>query len=128
MDHGKSPEPQRKDGGLALNSKRKGTAAENELAQLLTIRGIPAQRNEQGIYAEYWGGYGNPDILAIIAGKELHIECKRTEKLRLYDAIRQAERDCAGRIPIVAHRKNRDIWRVDLALADFLTLTGNPTK
>lgn len=107
-----------------MNVKRKGTAAENELLHLLHEYGIRAERNEQGLLADFIGGFGNPDILAKIGGEELHVEVKRTERLQLNAAIKQAERDCAGRIPVIAHRRNRDCWRVTLTLNDFLTLVG----
>ena len=36
-----------------------------------------------------------------------HIEVKRVERLNVSEAMRQAMRDAAGRVPVVVHRKNR---------------------
>ena len=40
----------------------------------------------------------------------LHVEVKRDERLSLAEACAQAERDCGGKIWIVAHRRNRGPW------------------
>ena len=114
-----------------MNSKAKGNQAEREIETL--IRGlhspaITAQRNRQGLQAALMGeggfrtGEGNPDILLTIGGHEIHLESKRTERLRLNDAMKQAEHDANGRIPAVAHRGNRQPWRITLNLMDLLDL------
>ena len=107
-----------------MNSKKKGDAGERELLHLLEDRGIECRRNQQGLLAGFCGGKGNPDIWARIGGRELHVECKRTERLSLYAAIQQAQRDAEGTaaIPVVAHRMNRRPWVVVLSLDDFLGL------
>ncbi len=105
-----------------MNSKRKGNAGELEVMHLLEGCGIPCRRNEQGILAGFVGGRGNPDIEAVIGGHPLHIEVKRTERLQLYPALAQAQRDAVGMIPVVAHRMNRHPWIVILTLDDFLDI------
>lgn len=107
-----------------MNSKRKGNAGELELLHQLEARGITARRNDQ----KWTGGLDNPDIAADVRGLPLHIEVKRTERLRLREALRQAERDAAGRVPVVAFRGNREPWRVVLRLEDFLKLTVEDDK
>lgn len=98
-----------------MNSKRKGNDGEREICRYLTERGFPAHRNEQ----MYIGGTGNPDVSA--EGLEaFHIECKRVERLNITNAMKQAERDAAGKVPLVIHRRNREAWRVTLNLSDFL--------
>ena len=98
-----------------MNSKAKGTRGENELREYLTAAGYPAHRNDQ----RYEGGYNKPDITA--QGLEhLHIECKRVEKLNITDAMQQAQRDAAGRTPVVIHRKNRAEWLITMRLMDYL--------
>lgn len=102
-----------------MNSNRKGRAGELELCGFLTDRGFPAHRNDQ----RHCGGRGNPDISA--EGLErFHLECKRVEALDLGAALRQAVRDCAGRVPAVVHRRNREGWLVTLRLEDFLKEVG----
>ena len=104
-----------------MNSKRKGTAGENELCAHLTAAGYPAHRNEQ----RFIGGTGNPDIEA--AGLEhLHIECKRVEHLNITEAMHQSEHDAAGRVPVVIHRRNREPWLITMRLSDYLTGAAQP--
>ena len=106
-----------------MNSKRKGNAGELELLHLLEERGILCRRNEQGIFADFRGGKGNPDLQARIGGHDYHIECKRTERFSLYPALEQAQRDAVNMTPVVMHRQNRKEWVCILSLEDFLRLT-----
>lgn len=106
-----------------MNSKRKGSAGERELAAYLTARGFPAHRNDQ----RYTGGRGVPDVSA--EGMDcLHFEVKRVERLNVSEAFAQARRDALGRVPIVAHRRSREPWLVTLALSDFLELWKSYSK
>lgn len=99
-----------------MNSKAKGSAGERELCAYLTARGFPAHRNDQ----RYVGGIGNPDVDA--EGLEgYHFEVKRVERLNVPEAMRQAIHDAAGRVPVVAHRRNREQWLITMRLDDFLT-------
>lgn len=98
-----------------MNAKAKGSAGERELCAYLTAEGFPAHRNDQ----RYTGGVGNPDISA--EGLEgYHFEVKRVERLNLGAAMEQAEHDAAGRVPVVASRRNRRPWLVTLRLSDWL--------
>ena len=100
-----------------MNVKRKGTAGENELAQILRAAGIRAYRNDQ----IYKGGKDNPDVSAEVFDLPLHIEVKRVEKLNVSEAVKQAVKDAkAGSLPIVAHRRNREQWLVTMPLAVLL--------
>lgn len=102
-----------------MNVKRKGNAGEREFLALLGEYGVEACRNEQ----RYVGGLDNPDISADIGDIPFHVEVKRTERFRLYDALNQARRDANGRrIPLVAHRQNRRPWVIVMDAADFLQL------
>lgn len=76
--------------------------------------------------ANFKGGRGNPDISATVAGHPLHIEVKRTERLRLSEAMRQAKRDAVNAIPVVVHRASRQPWVISLELSEFLAIfAGN---
>lgn len=98
-----------------MNSKRKGTAGERELAGILRSHGYDAHRNDQ----RYIGGLDNPDVS--LPG--LHIECKRIEALRLYPSLEQARRDANGHaLPCVMHRKNHAPWVAIMYLDDFIQL------
>ena len=100
-----------------MNVKRKGTAGENELAEILRRSGIRAYRNDQ----IFKGGQGNPDVYAEIGTLPLHIEVKRVEKLNVPEAMNQAINDSAdGHLPVLCHRRNRGKWLVTVPLDDLI--------
>lgn len=85
------------------------------MCAILTAEGFPAHRNEQ----RYVGGLGNPDISAE-GLEDYHIEVKRVERLNINEAMRQAEADADGRVPVVVHRRSRRPWLVTMRLSDWL--------
>ena len=87
------------------NSKRKGTVAERELANIFTAAGVPSRRSVQ-----YCGRAGDADI--VCDHLDLHIEVKRTEQLRLTEVIAQASSDSGGKPWIIVHRSNGRPWMV----------------
>lgn len=96
-----------------MNSRNKGAVGERELAKKLRMFGHMARRGQQ-----YCGANGDADVVGLPG---IHIECKRTERLSLYDAMDQAKRDSNGiDIPVVMHRKNNCDWVVILSLDDFM--------
>ena len=103
---------------MAINSKRKGKTGELELARKLREYCYETRRTVQ-----YNGkaDEGQADLLGL---PHVHIECKRTEKLSLYDAVNQAKRDSEGsdKLPVVFHRKNNCEWLAILPLDDFMKL------
>lgn len=102
-----------------MNSKKKGSAGERELLHLLEAHGIEAHHNLQ----QFVGGVDNPDIAATVCGIPLHVECKRTERLRLSEAVTQAVHDANGHaLPVVVHRSNRQPWLVTVRLEDVFQL------
>lgn len=98
-----------------MNSRQKGKAGELEAAQFLREHGFDGAK--RGV--QYRGGGDSPDLVGLPG---CHVEVKRTERLDLYAALDQAQRDSAGtgRIPVVAHRRNRREWVAILPLAEFL--------
>ncbi len=98
-----------------MNSRAKGIRGELELAHWLEAHGIPAARGQQRA-----GGSDSPDVVHVIPG--LHIECKRTENLRIWEALAQANDDCGDRIPSVWFRRNRWQWHVVLPAEDFVQI------
>lgn len=98
-------------------SRQKGKRGERELARLLTEQGFEARRGVQ-----YRGGPDSPDVLCPDL-PDLHFEVKRTERLRLYDAVEQAVAEAGdNQVPVVAHRRNRHGWVAVLRLEDLLTI------
>ena len=103
---------------MGVNSKRKGKTGELELARKLKEHGYDVRRSVQYNGKEE---EGQADLLGLPG---IHIECKRTEALRLYEAVEQAKRDSKGKnqIPVVFHRKNNCEWLAILTLDDFMKL------
>lgn len=101
--------------GERKNSRRKGAEGERELAKILREYGYNTRRGQQ-----YSGANGDPDVVGLPG---IHIECKRVERLNVYDAISQAVRDCAGKsLPAVFHRKNKCNWLVTMRFEDWINL------
>lgn len=102
---------------MAINSKRKGSNGERELANAIKKHGYECRRSVQ------YNGYdpeGKPDVIGLPG---IHIECKRVEKLNIDTAYDQAVRDCkAGDLPAVFHRKNRRPWLVTMSMEDFVRI------
>ena len=112
---------------MGRKSRDKGASGERELARELSrLLGVEARRG-----CQYHGGPGSPDVAADIP--DVHIECKRTERLRLYETLEQAIADAGEKVPIVAHRQNHKPWVVVVQLDDlprlavqiYLTLAEN---
>lgn len=98
-----------------MNSKSKGKRGELEVAKLLAEHGFKARRGQQ------YSGLGAEDVVHNIPG--IHIEVKRTERFKLYEALGQAESDASeGIVPTVFHRKNGENWAVVLNADDFLRI------
>ena len=101
--------------GWYMNSRAKGAAGERELAHELEKYVYGTRRGQQ-----YCGANGDADVVGI---KGLHIECKRVERLNIYEAMEQARRDAReGEIPVVMHRKNRKKWLVTIDLERFMEI------
>ena len=97
-----------------MNSNLKGKTFEREIARYLREHGYTEARRGQ----QYKGGGDSPDVVGLHG---FHIEAKRTEHLRLYEALKQSIRDCAeGEKPIVIHRKNNEPSVVIMLLDDFM--------
>ena len=99
---------------MTINSNRKGKVGEREAALLLRTHGFEARRGQQ-----YAGGPDSQDLVHDIDG--VHLEVKRVEKLRLYEALEQAREDCDYDVtPVVLHRRSRKPWVVVMYAKDFL--------
>lgn len=86
--------------------RRKGAAGEREACHELIRAGMLARRT-----AQYCGKSGDAADIHV-EGLGVHVEIKRTEKLRIYDAVEQAKRDAKGARFIVMHRTNMKPWIV----------------
>lgn len=97
-----------------MNSKDKGKRGELDLVKKLKELGFPTRRGQQ-----YCGVNGDADVVGL---KGIHIECKRTEALKLYDALAQAKHDAKDGLPVIMHRKNNCEWVVIQPLEDWIEL------
>ena len=102
---------------MAVNSKRKGASGERELAHKLNDYGYKTRRSVQ------YNGKADDGQADLLGLPGIHIECKRVEKLNLYDAMAQAIHDAKdGELPTVFHRKNHSEWLVSMRLSDWIKL------
>ena len=100
-----------------MNSRDKGKRGELELAKKLKEYGYYTRRGQQ-----YCGANGDADVVGLPG---IHIECKRVEKLNLYDAMSQAVSDAKeDEMPAVFHRKNHCEWLVTMRFDDFMRMYG----
>ena len=99
-----------------MNSNRKGKEGERELANLLRDRyGYKSRRGQQ-----FCGSNGDADVVGLPG---IHIECKRVEKLNIYEAVEQSINDAReGEMPTVMHRKNHQDGLVTLPLEYFMEM------
>jgi len=99
---------------MSASQKNKGKRGERELARFLTDHGHPARRG-----CQYSGSPDSPDVTC--PSLPFHFEVKRTERLRLHEAMNQATNDAGlSSIPLVAHRRNGGDWLAILRLTDLL--------
>lgn len=100
----------------------KGRRAERELAALLREHGFDVQAAEPLNYGTI------PDLTGLPG---VHIECKRTEQLRLSEWMEQATRDATkfkDGWPTIFHRKSRSGWVVVMRLEDWAELYSRSRK
>lgn len=97
------------------NSKQKGARGERELSSKLKEHGFSTRRGQQ-----YCGANGDADVIGL---PNIHIECKRVEKLNIYDAVSQAKADSKEHeLPAVFHRKDRCEWLVTMTFDDWMKI------
>ena len=99
-------------------SRNKGKVGEREFASFCRDQGYDVHRTAQC--------RGNTGQAADVEGLPgIHVEVKRTESFRLWDALEQSEHDAVvggDGIPIVAHRKNDYPWVVVMYAEDWMEL------
>lgn len=96
------------------NSRDKGARGEREWAKYCREQGYTESRRGQ-----QHSGLEGEDVVGL---PFVHQEVKRVEKLNLEDALAQSIRDCQGKIPIVAHRRNNTPWKVTMLAEDWFAL------
>lgn len=95
-----------------INSRQKGAVGEREFANICKKQGFAKARRGQ-----QYSGIEGEDVVGLDG---IHVEVKRVERLNISNAMKQAIRDSKeDEIPIVAHRKNREKWKVTMGLDDW---------
>ena len=98
-----------------MDSREKGKRGERELAGVLRSYGYDTRRGVQ-----YKGGPESPDVAGLPG---VHIECKRVERLNVYDSLDQSVRDAGeDEIPVVMSRRNHSRWIAHVYLDDFMEM------
>ncbi len=99
-----------------INSNRKGKVGELEFSNICKKEGFTKARRSQ----QYTGINNDADVVGLPG---IHVEVKRVERLNIDKAIEQSIEDSKKEdIPIVAHRKNRQEWKVTMRLEDWFEL------
>lgn len=99
-----------------MNSRQKGARGERMWRDQLRDAGFNARRGQQ-----FSGANGDADVVC----EDLpwaHFEVKCVQSLNLSKAMEQAKRDANGKVPIVAHKKNREGWMVTMPAEEFWPL------
>lgn len=108
---------------LGKYAKEKGKRGEREVANILKDYGFKARRT-----AQYCGKTGDASDVVGIDG--FHVEVKYVEKLNIWQAVKQAERDADQEFvnhdtvkkPVVIYRKKQEDWHCVLGIDDFIEL------
>lgn len=99
-----------------INSNAKGKNGELELVNLFKGYGFKGAMRSQ----QYCGANHDADVLGM---PDLHIECKRVERLNIDNAIKQCFEDKRDEeLGVVAHRKNNKEWLVTMTFDDWMEL------
>jgi Holliday junction resolvase len=96
-----------------MNSREKGKRGERQWRDELRAEGYTARRGQQ-----FSGSPDSPDVISEDL-PWIHFEVKAVERLNIEDAMDQARRDSAEKIPIVAHRRNFRPWLVTMTAEVF---------
>ena len=101
---------------MGKKSQQKGRSGEIELCSRLRDYGFDVRPGKAVSYGS------TPDLVGLAS---VHVEVKRTERLNLYSAMEQSQRDSIrfkDGLPTVFHRKNRRDWLVTMTLDDWIKI------
>jgi hypothetical protein len=99
----------------ARGSRRKGQAAEREVAAIFTDAGIPMRRS--GAEGQLEGDLAND--------RNLYVEVRRRETLSIPAWIREVEQKKGDRQGALVFRRSKEPWHVAIPLEDFIDLLDN---
>lgn len=99
-----------------MNSRAKGARGERALSHKLQEYGYDTSR-------EGWKQSRGAEVADVEGVEGMHIECKWVERLNIHEALNQSIKDAqANEIPVVMHKRNKDIWKVTMRLDDFMEI------
>lgn len=102
---------------MSRSSKEKGKRGERLWRDMLRSAGfLKAYRSQQFAGSEHSADVNCPEL------PSLHFEVKFVEKLNVREAVRQVQRDCGSKTPVVAHKTSREDWLVTMTASDFLSI------
>lgn len=96
---------------MSLSCRDKHTRGHREFAALWRKQPLPPLRCSHG-------------ALDCSNLPRLSITVRRTERLRLDEAMSQAALEAQSRLPILAHRSSRQPWRITMDFTTFAVLYG----
>ena len=100
---------------MACNSRKKGSNGELEFSNECKKRGYETMRGQQ-----YCGANGNADVEGLDG---VFIEVKRTQHIKFKEWMEQAIKDNVNdKKIIIAHRKDREKWKVTMQLDDWFEM------
>ena len=94
---------------MSLSSRDKHTRGHREFAALWRTNSLPPLRCTHG-------------ALDCSRLPRIHISVRRTERLRLDEAMTQAALEAQSRLPVLAHRSSRQPWRITMDFPTFAVL------
>lgn len=99
-----------------INSRDKGARYERHVAEVIRKYDFEAERG-----CQHSGGKDSPDVKHNIPN--IHIEAKAVEKLNIWKALAQSERDAGeDEIPTVVFKRNYGKDYIALPFEDFLKI------
>lgn len=99
-----------------INSRDKGARYERKVAEMIREYGYEAERG-----CQHSGGKDSPDVKHNMKG--IHVEAKAVERINIWKALAQSERDAgADEIPIVIFKRNYGESYVALSFDNFMKM------
>ena len=106
------------------SKKSKGRRLQNHVRDTL-LEAFPSLE-EDDVKVAIMGESGEDIKLSPAAKRKIpySFECKNTERLSIWEAIKQSEGNCEGRTPSVVFKRNRSKTYITLELDKFIELIG----
>ena len=106
------------------SAKAKGRRLQNAVADAIRARFPDLEPDD--VRPAIMGASGEDVLLSPAARKRFpySVECKNTERLNVWEALRQAEANCGEHTPLLVFTRNRSKTYVAIEWSQFLELHG----